>query len=40
VALHARQKGYAVGPKVLCTFGNDDGERAAIILGFDADEPR
>ncbi len=32
VALDAIQKGYAVGPGVLCTFGNDNGERAAMVL--------
>jgi 3-oxoacyl-[acyl-carrier-protein] synthase-1 len=31
VALHAAQKGYGVGPNVLCTFGSDDGARAAIV---------
>jgi 3-oxoacyl-[acyl-carrier-protein] synthase-1 len=31
IALHASQKGYAIGSGVLCTFGNDDGERAAIV---------
>jgi 3-oxoacyl-[acyl-carrier-protein] synthase-1 len=36
VALHAGQKGYGVGATVLCTFGNDDGERAAIVVKFDA----
>jgi 3-oxoacyl-[acyl-carrier-protein] synthase-1 len=43
VALHAGQKGYGIGPTTICTFGNDDGERAAIILdyrsGEAADEP-
>jgi 3-oxoacyl-[acyl-carrier-protein] synthase-1 len=34
VALHAGQKGYGVGPTVLCTFGNDDGERAAIVVQY------
>lgn len=33
VALQASQKGYAVGPTILCTFSSDDGGRAAIILG-------
>src|SRR5262249_17466258 len=31
VALHAAQEGYAVGPSVLCSFGNDDGARAAVV---------
>jgi 3-oxoacyl-[acyl-carrier-protein] synthase-1 len=34
VALHAGQKGYAVGPTALCTLGNDDGERAAIVARY------
>jgi len=34
VALDASQKSYAIGPRVLCTFGNDDGERAAVVLGY------
>jgi 3-oxoacyl-[acyl-carrier-protein] synthase I len=33
-ALHANQKGYAIGPTVLCTLGNDNGERAAIVLRY------
>lgn len=33
-ALHAGQKGYGIGPRVLCTFGNDDGARAAIVADF------
>jgi len=37
VALHASEKGYGMGPTVLCTFGNDDGERAALVASF---EPR
>jgi 3-oxoacyl-[acyl-carrier-protein] synthase I len=32
VALDALKKGYGPGPGVLCTFGNDDGERAALVL--------
>lgn len=32
VALHATQKEYGLGPTVLCTFGNDNGERAAILV--------
>jgi 3-oxoacyl-[acyl-carrier-protein] synthase-1 len=35
--LHANRKGYAVGPRVLCTLGNDEGTRGAIVLGYDAD---
>lgn len=38
LALHASQYGYAVGPRVLCTFGNDDGERAAIVLAHQSGE--
>jgi len=34
LAFHASQKGYAVGPKVLCTVGNDDGARATVIAEF------
>jgi 3-oxoacyl-[acyl-carrier-protein] synthase I len=34
VTLHASEKAYGVGPTVLCTFGNDDGERAAIVARF------
>lgn len=32
VALDAWRQGYAVGPNVLCTMGNDGGERAAVVL--------
>jgi 3-oxoacyl-[acyl-carrier-protein] synthase-1 len=32
VAKAAAQKGYAPGNRVLCHFGNDEGERAAIVL--------
>src|SRR6516162_3324612 len=32
IALHASQKGYGTGPTALCTFGNDDGERAALVV--------
>lgn len=35
VALHAGQHEYAPGDVVLCHFGNDDGERAAIIAKFE-----
>jgi 3-oxoacyl-[acyl-carrier-protein] synthase-1 len=38
VALHASQKGYAIGPIVLCTFGNDDGERAALVATYQSGE--
>lgn len=34
VAFQANQKEYAVGPNVLCTLGNDNGERVAIIAGY------
>jgi 3-oxoacyl-[acyl-carrier-protein] synthase-1 len=34
LALHAGQKGYGNGPTVLCTFGNDDGERAALVVNY------
>ena len=34
VALDAGRKRYGIGPRALCTFGNDDGERAAIVLEF------
>jgi 3-oxoacyl-[acyl-carrier-protein] synthase-1 len=34
VALAAARKGYAPGKGVLCHFGNDDGERAAMILYY------
>ncbi len=34
VALHAGQKGYDIGPNILCTLGNDDGERAAIVATY------
>jgi len=32
IAEAALRKGYAPGKKILCHFGNDDGQRAAIIL--------
>lgn len=32
VALAGHRKDYLVGPKVLCHFANDDGDRAAIVL--------
>jgi len=31
-ALDAARKDYAIGPRALCTFGNDDGARAAVIV--------
>lgn len=34
VALHAGQKGYGVGLSVLCTLGNDNGERAAMVVRY------
>ncbi len=34
VALHASRMAYGVGPNLLCTFSNDDGERAAIVASF------
>ena len=33
-ALHAGQKGYEPGNIVLCHFGNDDGERAAVVARY------
>jgi 3-oxoacyl-[acyl-carrier-protein] synthase-1 len=38
VASHAGQKDYGIGPTVLCTFGNDNGERAAVVANFRAGE--
>jgi 3-oxoacyl-[acyl-carrier-protein] synthase-1 len=35
LALHAGQKGYGVGPGVLCTLGNDEGERAALVARYE-----
>jgi 3-oxoacyl-[acyl-carrier-protein] synthase-1 len=32
VALAAARKSYAPGPGTLCHFGNDDGERVALVL--------
>lgn len=40
VALHASQKGYGNGPTVLCTFGNDDGERAAAVVTYHREDRR
>jgi 3-oxoacyl-[acyl-carrier-protein] synthase-1 len=34
VALEAARKRYAPGPGVLCHFGNDTGERAAVVLRY------
>ncbi len=34
VALTATKKGYTQGNRILCHFGNDGGERAAMILGY------
>lgn len=36
VALHASEKGYGMGPTVLCTLGNDDGERAALVVSYES----
>lgn len=33
-ALHAGQRDYGIGNNVLCTLGNDTGERVAIILKY------
>jgi 3-oxoacyl-[acyl-carrier-protein] synthase-1 len=33
-ALHAARKRYAVGPTALTTFGNDSGERAAVVVSY------
>jgi 3-oxoacyl-[acyl-carrier-protein] synthase-1 len=32
IALHACEKKYGNGSTVLCTFGNDNGERAAVLV--------
>ena len=34
MALAAAKKGYAPGNGVLCHFGNDDGQRAAMFLSY------
>jgi 3-oxoacyl-[acyl-carrier-protein] synthase-1 len=34
VAMAAGKKGYARGNGVLCHFGNDDGQRAVMFLGY------
>jgi 3-oxoacyl-[acyl-carrier-protein] synthase-1 len=39
-ALHAGQKGYALGPVALCHFSNDDGERAAVIVRYEPEGGR
>jgi 3-oxoacyl-[acyl-carrier-protein] synthase-1 len=31
LALHASRKRYGIGPGVLCTFGNDNGERGVLV---------
>jgi 3-oxoacyl-[acyl-carrier-protein] synthase I len=36
VALAAARRGYAPGPGALCHFGNDDGERVALILAYES----
>ena len=36
IALDASRKRYGVGPTVLTTFSNDDGERAAIVASDSA----
>jgi 3-oxoacyl-[acyl-carrier-protein] synthase-1 len=33
-ALDAGRKGYAIGPRALCTFGNDDGARACLVADY------
>lgn len=33
-ALDAGRKGYAVGRRALCTFGNDDGARACLVADY------
>lgn len=33
-ALHAGQKGYAPGDVTLCHFGNDEGDRAALVVRY------
>jgi len=39
VALHAGRYGYGIGPTALCTFGNDNGERAAVVVSYEPGEP-
>jgi 3-oxoacyl-[acyl-carrier-protein] synthase-1 len=38
VARHAGHKGYGVGPTILCTFGNDNGERAAMVVSYSVEQ--
>lgn len=38
VALHAGQRGYGIGRTALCTFGNDNGERAAVVVTFQPED--
>jgi 3-oxoacyl-[acyl-carrier-protein] synthase-1 len=33
-AWHASQENYSRGDSVLCHFGNDDGKRAAVVMGY------
>jgi 3-oxoacyl-[acyl-carrier-protein] synthase-1 len=40
VALHAGRKGYGNGPTVLCTLGNDDGERAALVVNYHSEDEK
>jgi 3-oxoacyl-[acyl-carrier-protein] synthase-1 len=40
VGLHASTKGYGVGPTILCTFGNDDGERATAVVRYEKREAK
>jgi len=40
VAAAASQKAYGPGDNVLCHFGNDDGERAAVILKYNGNKAR
>jgi 3-oxoacyl-[acyl-carrier-protein] synthase-1 len=35
IILHADRKRYAPGPVVLCHFGSDDGDRAAVVVAFE-----
>lgn len=34
VALHASQHGYGPGPRIMCTLGNDDGERGVMLMQY------
>lgn len=40
VAMHAGQKGYGIGPTILCTLSNDDGKRAAIVVNYQAGQDK